>query len=43
MRALKPTDISEIYVPKGNDAAWKAASEINELKLRRLKERRKRH
>lgn len=43
LRALKATDISEIYVPKGDDAAWKAASEINELKLRRLNQRRKRH
>lgn len=43
MRALKPTDILEIYVPKGDEAAWKAANEINELKLRRLKQRRKRN
>lgn len=43
MRALRPTDILEIYVPKGDEAAWKAADEINELKLRRLKRRRKRH
>jgi hypothetical protein len=43
LRALKATDISEIYVPKGDDAAWKAAGEINELRLRRCKQRRKRH
>jgi hypothetical protein len=42
-RALKATDISEIYVPKGDEAAWKAASEVEELKLLRLKRRRKRH
>ena len=42
LRALKVTDISEIYVPEDNDAAWEAANDIKELKLRKAENRRKR-
>ncbi len=41
-RALKVTDISKIYVPESEEGAWKAADQINTLKVQKAQNRSRR-